>query len=247
MRLLRRLVPALALALAAPALAQGTEPARPAVEARAPRITVTGTGESELKPDFARLLIAVVAQGETLQQTSDATRTATDRVLARLQAAGVKREDIRTLNLQVFPTPPRTSPDGRELKSPKYTANHQIRIETRDIEGVGRLAGEVLAVEGLTFQGLSWALDREHLGTDEARRAAVRDAARQAGVYAEAAGARLGRLVEIRDGSAQTYGQEMQADAPRMALSAKAEALPLIPPASLRSTATVQMVWELAP
>jgi uncharacterized protein len=221
-----------------PSLAQDSAP-RPAT------IGVNGTGESQLKPDFARILVTVGTQADTVGKAVDENRTATERVLARIQGLGVKREDIQTANFQVFETPQRVDREGREIKAPRYTAEHQLRVVTRDIDGVGRLSGEILASGDMTFQSLLWGLDRQQEGEDEARRNAVADARRQAQVFADAAGVKLGRLIEIRDGSVQPYSPER--DMP-MRMSAKAaEALPIVPPATVRYTANIQMVWEVAP
>jgi uncharacterized protein YggE len=228
-----------------PAIAETPAP-RPAT------VSVAGMGEAELKPDFARIRVMVGTQADTIAQVTEANRTASEQVLKRLQALGVKPEDIRTVNLQVFQTPPRVGPDGRELKTPRFTANHQLRIISRKIDEVGRLASEILAVDNLSLQSVAWSLDRQAEGEDQARREAVRDAKRQAEIYAAAAGVSLGRLVEIRDGVVQALGGEEQTygdmSSARKALAgAIAEPLPVVPPATIRYTATVQMVWEIAP
>jgi uncharacterized protein len=226
------------LNLASPALAQAPTP-------RQPTISVMGTGEAELKPDFARIHVTVATQAETVAQASTANNTATERVLARIQGLGIKREDIRTANFQVFQTPQQVGPDGKEVKTPKFSAHHQLRITTRDLDGVGRLAGEILASGDMTFQSVSFGLDRQEQGADKAREAAVRDAKRQADVYAAAAGVSLGRLLEIRDGSAQPF--EPQPDMRMsMAMAKGAESVPIVPPATIRYTANVQLVWEMA-
>ncbi len=227
-----------ALALASPTLAQNAP-------ARQPTISVTGTGEAELKPDFARIHVTVETRADTVAQASAANSTATERALARIQGLGIKREDTRTANFQVFQTPQQVGPDGREMKTPKFSAHHQLRITTRDLDGVGRLAGEILASGDMTFQSVSFGLDRQEEGADRAREAAVRDARRQAEVYAGAAGVSLGRLLEIRDGSAQPF--EPQPDMHMsMAMAKGAESVPIVPPATIRYTANVQLVWEMA-
>ena len=228
----------LALSLAAPALAQAPTP-------RQPTISVMGTGEAELKPDFARIHVTVATQAETVAQATAANNNATERVLARIQNLGIKREDIRTANFQVFQTPQQVGPDGKEMKTPKFSANHQLRITTRDLDGVGRLAGEILASGDMTFQAVTFGLDKQEEGGDRAREAAVRDARRQAEIYAAAAGVSLGRLLEIRDGSAQPF--EPQPDMRMsMAMAKGAESVPIVPPATIRYTANVQLVWEMA-
>ncbi|WP_230533417.1 SIMPL domain-containing protein [Microvirga roseola] len=226
------------LALASPALAQSDTP-------RQPTISVMGTGEAELKPDFARILVTVATQAETVAQAASANSAATERVLARIQSLGIPKEDIRTANFQVFQTPQEMRPDGTQVKVPKFSAHHQLRITTRDLDGVGRLAGEILASGDMTFQSVSFGLDRQEEGGDKAREAAVRDARRQAEVYASAAGVSLGRLLEIKDGSAQIFEpqQDMRMS---MAMAKGPESVPIVPPATIRYTANVQLVWEMA-
>ena len=226
-----------AILLAAPASAQEAAP-------RIPSVAVTGAGEADLKPDFARILVAAVTQADTVQQAAEANRSATERVLARIQGLGVKREDIETASFQVFQTP-RFGPDGREQRAPRFTARHQLRVTSRDLAGVGRLAGEILASGDITFRAVSWGLDRPEASADAARREAVRDARRQAEVYAEAAGVRLGRLLEIREGSVHRPGLPDAEIAMRMSAPSPTPEVPLVPPASVRHEATVQMVFEI--
>ncbi|WP_112662144.1 SIMPL domain-containing protein [Microvirga flavescens] len=232
-----------ALTLTSPAFAQGQQPPRPST------ISVSGAGEAELKPNFARLNVAVSTQADTIGQASDANRASTEKVLARLQAIGVKKEDIRTLNFQVFQTPPRVGPDGKEIRVPKFTANHELRITTRDLDGVGKLAGEILASPDMLFESVSFGLDRQEEGEDKAREAAVRDAKRKAELYAAAAGVTLVKILEIEDGAARPYGAPEDSFRMRAAPMMKeaGEAIPIVPPATLRYDANVQMVWEIAP
>lgn len=233
----------LALGLAAPALAQSTA-------SRQPTISVMGTGDAELKPDFANLFVSVQTEAPTVAQTSAANSAATERVLARIQSLGIKREDIQTVNFQVFKVEPpeeKLNVGNKDKNAVKFAATHQLRIKTRDLDGVGKLAGEILASGDMTFQSVSFGLDRQEEGGDKAREAAVRDAKRQAEVYATAAGVTLGRLIEIRDGSAQPIEPQPEMMRMRMAAAKGADEVPLVPPATIRYTASVQLVWEMAP
>ncbi|PVE24802.1 hypothetical protein DC522_09330 [Microvirga sp. KLBC 81] len=240
MRLALAAALSLALGLASPAFAQEPTP-------RQPTISVMGTGEAELKPDFATIFVSVETKGDTVAQATNANRAGTERVLARIQGIGIKKDDIQTANFQVFQTPQQIGPDGREIKQPKFSANHRLRIKTRDIDGVGQLAGEILASGDMTFQSVSFGLDRQEEGGDKAREAAVRDAKRQAEVYAAAAGVALGRILEIRDGSAQPVEPYPEMMRTQMAAAKNDGAIPLVPPATIRYTANVQLVWEIAP
>ncbi|KAB0268484.1 SIMPL domain-containing protein [Microvirga brassicacearum] len=227
-----------AIAVSVPALAQDRTPP-------VPTISVMGTGEAELKPDFARIFVTVETQADTVAQAASTNNAASERVLERIQALGVKKEDIRTANFQVFQTPvvEKSSRDARPM--PKFTANHRLQITTRDLPGVGRLAGEILASGDMTFQSVTFGLDRQDAGADKAREAAVLDARRQAEVYAKAAGVKLGRVIEIRDGTAQPY-QPRPEMRMQMAMDKGGQEVPIVPPATIRYDAGVQMVWEIA-
>jgi uncharacterized protein YggE len=238
--MIRALAVACLIAIAAPAAAQQQQPERP-------QITVTGNGEAELKPDFARLVVTVGTQADTIAQAVELNRAATERALARLEGIGMRRADIATAGFQVFQTPPRVGPDGREKPVPRFSVDHRLRLTTRTLDGVGRLAGEILAAGDVTMQSVTFGLDRQDEGGDAARRAAVRDARRQAEVYAEAAGVRLGRLVEIREGTAHPLAEADMPVARMRAMAAPDTAVPLVPPATLRFAASVQLVFEIAP
>jgi len=238
-----RMTPLLAFAgllLAAPAFAQ-TAPAR------LPTISVMGAGEAQLKPDFARIFVSVETEADTVAQATSANAAGSERVLARIESLGVRKDDIRTANFQVLRSPVEIDRNGKVVRDKiRFTATHRLEITTRDLAGVGRLAGEILASGDMTFQSVSFGLDRQDEGGDKAREAAVRDARRQAEVYAKAAGVALGRVIEIRDGSAQAYEQTVE---PRLRMAmAKggAEEVPIVPPATIRYNASVQMVWQLA-
>lgn len=208
-----------------------------------PAIAVTGTGEVELKPDFARLLLSIDTVADSVALATASNRTASERVLARMETLGVKRSDIQTANLQVYRVPRGDGPSDRAMR---FAVSHQLRITAREIEAVGRLTGDILAIEGVGFRSVTWGMDRSDSGRDEARRAAVKDAQRQAQVYAEAAGVKLGPLVEIRDGAVQAFGAE-EAAAPMRMSASQDTSFPVVPPASVRYSASVQMVWEIVP
>jgi uncharacterized protein len=224
----------LALSLAAtPALAQQPGP---------PVVSVTGTGEIERVPDFARIFISVTNQADTVGEAVAASNEATSRALARLAELGVAREDILTSNFQVFDTPERRDRDGNIRPTPAYTASHQLRVVTRDIDGVGQLAGEVLALDGMTFQSIAWGLDRSENAQDEARRLAVADARRQAEVLTEAAGVGIGPIRQISEGHV-SIGPRPEMD--QMMMRSAVQAVPIVPPAFVRYGASVRVEWEL--
>ncbi|WP_349369349.1 SIMPL domain-containing protein [Salinarimonas sp.] len=237
-------LPALAALVAASlALAPLAGPAR-AQDATAPgRIAVTGMGEVERAPDFARVFVSVTNRGETVAAVVEANRVATEEALAAIEARGVAREDVLTANFQVYETPQEFDRDGEPRAVPPYTATHQLQIVLREIDAVGAFAGEILALDAMTFQSIAWGLERSEEAEEEAMRRAVADARRQAEVLADAAGVPLGAIRRIGDGSVDG-GPRPEMDR-MMMRAAAAPAVPIVPPAQLTFTARVGMEWTI--
>ncbi|GGC57876.1 hypothetical protein GCM10010994_16080 [Chelatococcus reniformis] len=79
---------------------------------------------------------------------------------------------------------------------------------------------------------------------NEARRAAVIDAREQADVYADAAGLRLVEITDIADGNARP---PISGEADLPVAHEGVRTLAILPPATLRFDASVQMRWRIAP
>lgn len=221
------------------ALAQEQDAARSAA-----RVVVTGTGEVERSPDFARVFVSVTNRGDTVAEVVEANRLATEEALAAIEARGVAREDVLTTNFQVYETPQDFDREGNPRPVPAYTATHQLQIVLRDIAEVGAFAGEILALDAMTFQSIAWGLERSEEAEEEAMRLAVADARRQARVLADAAGVALGSIRRIGHGAVGGVpGPEMDR---MMMRAAAAPAVPIVPPARLTFAAQVEMEWGLA-
>jgi uncharacterized protein YggE len=234
--------PALVLAalivLAAP-VAQAQDASRPAG-----RIAVTGMAEVERAPDFARVFVSVTNRAGSVAEAVEANRAATEAALDAIEARGIAREDVRTANFQVFEPPQEFARNGEPRRDlPPYTATHRLQIVLRDISAVGEFAGEILALDAMTFQSIAWGLERSEEAEEEAMRLAVADARRQAEVLADAAGVPLGAIRRIGDGMVDG-GPGPQMD--RMAMRASAApSVPIVPPAQLTFTARIGMEWAI--
>lgn len=238
------LILAAALALPLSASLAGHAAAQ-APQAQPALVSVMGEGEIERAPDFAAIHVSVSSAADTVGEAVETNNAATERALAHFAERGIPREDVQTAQFQVYETPERRNPDGSIIAEPAFTAVHQLRVVTRDIDGIGALAGEILALETMTFQSISWGLDRSDEARDEARRRAVADARRQAETLSEAAGVTLGPIARISD-AALSPGLRAEMDAMPMMRMSAASAVPIVPPASIRFGASVRIDWEIA-
>ncbi len=183
---------ALATALASPALAGS--------------IAMTGHGEITAAPDTAFVTSGVTSQGMTAKEALDANNTDMAKLIETLKAAGITSADIQTSGFSVNPN--YVYSDARDANGyqlpPKivgYTVSNNVTVHVRDLAGLGAVLDQAVTVGANTISGINFAVDDPTDLYDQARRLAFEDAARKAGLYADAAGVELGALSLISEQS----------------------------------------------
>lgn len=169
--------------------------------AETPRmITVSGRGEAAAAPDIARVAAAVVTQGRTAQDAMAANAAAMNRVFAAIREAGVEDRDMQTSAINLSPQYRRFGPgESGPPEISGYEAQNQVALRIRDIDGLGEVLDRLVASGANQFYGVSFDISDRTALLAEARRAAVADARAKAELYAEAAGVRLGQVLEISE------------------------------------------------
>ncbi|WP_299354240.1 SIMPL domain-containing protein [uncultured Shimia sp.] len=210
------------------------------VQAGSGQIVVTGQGTVDSVPDLAVITLGVSHQREAAGDAVKEVAVTSGAILNALKEMGVEGRDMQTSNLSLSPVwDNRTS--GQAPKVAGYEARNQVTVRVRDLAVLGEILGQVTASGANRFQGLQFALQNPRPALDEARRRAVADGLSRAELYAEAAGVRLGPLVEIRDGfEAGPHPMPMMREA-----MASDMAMP-VAEGDLSLSATVTMTYEIA-
>lgn len=203
-------------------------------------VTVEGQGEVEAVPDVAEVSAGVTARAETARQALDASNAAMARVMSLLRAAAVGERDIRTSGLTVSPVYERPDPNTpRNVAG--YEATNQITVTIRDLNRLGTILDSAVTAGSNRVEGIRFRIASPETLLDRARGQAFEDAKRRAALYAEAAGARLGKVLRITE-------QTAHLPQPRL-LAAEAPAFSRTVPVSpgtqeLRVTISVQFGLE---
>ena len=161
-------------------------------------ITVTGHGSVTVVPDIAYLDAGVQASAPTAEEALDTVGTSSQDLVTTLTALGIAEEDIQTSGLSLFPT---FDDEGRTITG--YQASTNVRVTIRDVESVGAVVDGLKGFVGeeLTLGGISFGYDDPEEVLGDARSAAVDNARTRAAQYAEAAGADVGEILRIVEGS----------------------------------------------
>jgi len=186
-----------AAVLAAPAMATAAEPP---VQ---PRIVVTGEGEASVAPDMALLSLTVMREAASAREALDANNAAMTAVTEAIKQFGIADRDLQTAGLQIMPRYDYTNkPDGtQEAKLVAYQVTNTLSVRVRDLDKTGEILDKAVSLGVNQGGNITFANDDPSATITEARRKAVAEATAKANTLAEAAGVKLGRVVEISDQS----------------------------------------------
>ncbi|SCB57274.1 hypothetical protein GA0061105_102263 [Rhizobium aethiopicum] len=186
---------ALPLGSAAPLLAQEAKP-REAV------ISVTGDGESAVAPDMAVVNLAVVKQAKTAREALDENNKAMNEVLKALKDGGIAERDLQTSGFSIQPQYNYPQPVDGQQQQPQligYQTINSVTIRLRDLSKLGQVIDQSVTL-GINQGGdIQFTNDKPEAALEEARKNAVAEAVKKAKTLSEAAGVKLGRILEINE------------------------------------------------
>jgi uncharacterized protein YggE len=203
-----------------------------------PTINATGEGRREVQPDQATIVLGVETRAKTPAAAAAANADRMTAIRAALSRAGVADSNMSTARYSVHLQMGRTPSDTQ------YVAANMITVETRKLDEVGRLIDVGLGAGANNIGSLQYDLTDRSAVMREALADAVRDARRQAEVMAEAAGGRLGDLVDLGTQPGQYTPYFAAADVSmRMAAAAPTP----ISAGTVTVSATVVARWRFVP
>ena len=234
--MLPRRLTALALAIV---LIAAMNPALAGDDARR-SIRVQGTGGVDARPNQAVILAAVVDQEARAGAALEANSQAMRRVLQKLGEFAVADADIRTRGFSVTPIFERRQSGTATPRIIGYRVVNRIEVKVRELARLGAMLDAIVAAGADRLDGIRFSIKEPAPLADKARLRAMSDARRKAELFAEAAGVRVGRVLEIAE-------QGVSVPRPRLlkATEMRARAAVPIAPGEQRVSATVTVVYEI--
>ncbi len=193
-------VAALAIAQAAAA------PPAPAADTRLIEVSqdrsieISGEGSVLATPDFARVTLGVTTTGKDAGAAMALNAKAVNNLIATLKSEGVAPADIQTSSLSISPT--FANPTNASSAPPAitgYNVGNMVTVTARDLSRLGTLLDNAVGSGANAMVGIAFGQNDPSALLDKARPLAIADARRKAEIYAAAAGAKLGRLMELTE------------------------------------------------
>ncbi|MDB5550731.1 MAG: periplasmic immunogenic protein [Rhizobium sp.] len=207
-------------------------------EKKEPVIVVSGQGDASVAPDLAIVTLSVAETAKTAREALDINNAAMTSVVKALKDQGIADRDVQTSGLSVQP---QYSYPQNEDGTPKlpilngYTVTNGLTVRVRDLAKLGAIIDQSVT-SGVNQGGdIRFTNDDPEKALEEARTEAVKNAAAKAKTLADAAGVKLGRVVEISESAG---GADPQ---PMMRMQMAKEASDAVPIAAGENTYTVNV------
>lgn len=233
---------ALAVALCTATLARAQCPAPGAARGT---LTVAGQGETSRPPDTASVAISLLTRGPTLDGTSRDHRqrvASAAPVIERLKAQGVTvDEGSFSLSEERAPVSAGARPKD---EPPTYRAATRYDLTVAPLDRLDAIVAGIVASGLFEIKSVRFSVADSRAALDDARRAAMADAQRQARVYADAADLRLDAIDTIVDGQAAGRGDGAYDLPERLARTAS---VGITAPKALAFSGSVTVTWHVVP
>jgi uncharacterized protein YggE len=175
-----------------------TQDSRAAIDA-IPQIAVTGRGEVKVSPDRATIQVSVQTRAVTAAAAAAENATRQQAVLGALRALGLAKDQLSTVNYNVYPE--QRYEQGKEPVIVAYNVTNTILVDVRKLDQVGPVIDAALSHGANMITSLQFYASN----TEAARRSAIATAIEIARADAEAAAraahGSLGTLLEINIGA----------------------------------------------
>lgn len=202
-------------------------------------VTVSASGIAAATPDQASIQTGVSSEAKTAREALSNNSRAMNEVIGKLKAAGIDAKDIQTTQFNIEPV--HTYPkEGQPPVVSGYRATNAVSVKVRNLDKLGEVLDQLVAAGSNEMGGISFDVSNAETLKDGARKQAMENALRRAKLYAAAAGAEVGEIVQISEETSFGHPRPMMGGA-RMAM---AEAAP-IERGSVDLEARVTATWRL--
>jgi uncharacterized protein YggE len=161
------------------------------------RIIMTGTASVSAVPDQAIVTAGVVTNSKSARAALSENTKKMSQVFAALKDINVEDRDVTTSNFNISPNWEH-GPNGSRQNG--YQVSNQVTVRLRDVTFVGAALDTLVRAGANQAGGVQFLVEDRDTLLDTARAEAVTKAKARATLYADAAGVKLGDIIEITEG-----------------------------------------------
>ncbi len=205
-------------------------------------VTVSATGNVSAEPDEATIQTGVTSEAKTAREALSKNSEAMKKVIAELKGKGIEPKDIQTTQFNIEPVYVYPK-EGQPPVLNGYRAHNMVAVKVRNLDKLGEVLDQLVTSGSNQMNGISFDVSKAETLKDEARKAAMANAVRRAKLYAQAAGADVGEIVQISEDVSISGPQPVFYGKART-MAANAESAP-VERGSVDLEARVTATWKL--
>ena len=205
------------------------------------KISVTGTGETQVAADTAVISLGVSAQDKDVLTAQKRVNENIAAIRKALTDKGVSEDCIHTDYMNIYAVYDYSN-EREQLTA--YNANSTLAIKVTDMESVGTLIDASFSAGANTLNGITFSASNTDEAKTESLRKAVADAKAKAETLAEASGLRITGMDTISDGVMYSYDNTVGNFSTRDTVEAEESAGTVVRAAKLIVSASVSITFE---
>jgi len=166
-------------------------------------LTVRGTGVVRVRPDMATVSVGVDVRAPTAAKALHQNTLRMSAVMALLDQKGIAKADIQTRQFSLNPI---WDNKGRAYDKPLdivgFSVSNVVQVRVRALALLGPILDALTKSGANRIQSVQFGITNPTPFLDQARALAVKEAIRKAGLFAAAAGRRVGDIVTLTESGA---------------------------------------------
>lgn len=164
-------------------------------------VTVVGEARSQKKSEIASFTAGVNAIHDSKENAIAEVNEKVAAIVASVKEFGIKTEDIKTQNLNIYQNQESYYEDNRQKQRPgQWNVSNSIEMKLLDVDRASSLA-DLLGKSGANnVYGPNFTLDDDPAAADALFAEALENAKTKAGNVAKASGKKLGNILSIIEG-----------------------------------------------
>lgn len=165
-------------------------------------ITVTGTAESTQKNEVASFSAGVSAVKDNKNDAINEVNSKIDDLTKKVKEFGIKSEDVKTENLSIYQEEQTYYDDGVQKTRPgQWRVSNSIRITLREAGRATDLANLLTSSGATNVYGPDFSIEDTETAETALLGEAIKNAQDKASQIASSSGAKLGKILNIVEGS----------------------------------------------
>lgn len=215
------------------------------IQATGPVIELSVTESVASDPDIANLSAGVTTEATTAVEAMRLNAQQMTRVIDRIEALGVDRDDIQTSGINLNAEYDYDQQTRAQVFR-GYRVSNRVSVTLREIQRTGEVLDSLVAAGATDLGGIGWTVDNatqaREQAREQARMAAVAKAMAQARSYASMSGYSDVRLLEISENIASSQPMPMMRT---MDIQESAAANTPVRPGQVDTSVTLTVKYEM--